>query len=153
MSMNMRRAAMTSGLLLAIQAGCGDSDAAYESESLGVPIDEDLPSYNCAASDTTGGTDPTGGTDTDDCDTDGTSSNGDSSATGTSTDASPMDECTSSEECDGGSCVAPFDMTRGLYACEFVCVADLDDTRWCADDAACCGVDATCTHRGYCVVE
>jgi hypothetical protein len=75
-----------------------------------------------------------------------------SSGSGSADDA----PCSSSEECAGDRCVAPYDPATeelGPFACQFTCVPDLDDTQWCSDDAACCNESATCTARGYCVLE
>jgi hypothetical protein len=145
--MTNRRIEIAIGCVLALGIGCGDDGVSSDGGSLGVPIDEDLPAYACGDTDTDTG----GEGDTEECETDGTS--GATAGDTTETGDEGADECVSSEECGGGVCVAPFDEARGPYACEFVCVANLDDAIWCADDGACCDPGARCTNRGYCVVE
>lgn len=69
--------------------------------------------------------------------------------------------CASSEECDGGFCVAPYDAGAataqagmGEPVCVATCVPELALDRWCLDDAACCGglqcnpSDGLCTGPG-----
>ncbi|MBL8944233.1 MAG: hypothetical protein JNK45_13835 [Myxococcales bacterium] len=67
------------------------------------------------------------------------------STTGGTTYDAPT-SCASSEECDGGFCVAPYDAAAataqagmGEPVCVGACVPELALDRWCLDDAACCG--------------
>lgn len=100
------------------------------------------------------------GTDTDPCDTDGTGEPP-SMSTGSGQVDPDADQCRTSDECNGGFCAAPFEPaaeanlpgTRGPLACTFTCVPTRDDSLWCGDDAACCDPVATCTPRGYCVLD
>lgn len=64
------------------------------------------------------------------------------------------DACHGTTTCDAGFCVAPYaDNDRGPFACVDACVEAGDEARWCYDDDACCDPAASCTIRGYCVVE
>lgn len=61
-------------------------------------------------------------------------------------------ECMSSEDCQSGVCIADFlDRERGPFACVSTCIGLMDEAHWCADDAACCDPNATCSSRGYCL--
>lgn len=136
-------------VLLGLVVGCGndESDAADDYKG------EDIPPGSCTGD----ACDPTGGSST------GTGGSGDSGGTGGSGSGSSdgsgttawEDECQSSEDCPGGEmCVAPFAGTdRGALECVTVCVDVMDESRWCADDAACCSPAAACTARGYCVLD
>jgi hypothetical protein len=97
-------------ILLAVAACGADVSGA---EDIVTPMPEPMPSHACA----TEGDDGTG-TDTDDCDTDGTGED----PSGGSSDDGPVDACAGSEDCDGGFCVAPYDESRGAFACEFTCI-------------------------------
>lgn len=78
-------------------------------------------------------------------------------ASSSSTGTDPTDQCDGSDTCLGdGACVATWDAattSRGPFECRFACVPLLDEAAWCSDDASCCDVGATCTARGYCVLE
>lgn len=61
------------------------------------------------------------------------------------------DACLSSEDCEGGYCVAPWTGAppRGPAECVDACVGALDLARFCIDDAACCeGLE--CSNDGLC---
>lgn len=61
---------------------------------------------------------------------------------GTTGTTGPIDACGASDECSEAFCVAPWDteqVARGPAACSLDCVADDDLSRFCIDDAACCG--------------
>ncbi|HET6586096.1 MAG TPA: hypothetical protein VFG69_21710 [Nannocystaceae bacterium] len=65
----------------------------------------------------------------------------------------PDDRCHGTDECPQQFCVAPYaDNVRGAFACVSECVAPMDESVWCYDDAACCDAAASCTIRGYCEV-
>jgi hypothetical protein len=66
--------------------------------------------------------------------------------------------CASSDECDGGFCVAPYDAGAattqagmGEAVCVATCVPELALDRWCLDDAACCGGLQCSASDGLCV--
>ncbi len=126
-------------------AGCGDdrsqgAGAMDQDDDLGDPMPEDLPAGMCRDDGTAG--------ETDGCDTDGASSSGAAMGTGD-------DSCVQSSECLGpGVCSAAWDpqtQTVSEFGCEFACIPELDELRWCSDAAGCCDADAVCTARGYCV--
>jgi hypothetical protein len=107
-------------------AACGDDGAGGDIVTDTEYIGEDIPAGNC------------GDTDEEEC----ASSGGDAMPSG----------CEASSECpDGSSCSAVFDGDIGAFACRATCIEDLDETRWCIDDAGCCGADSICQGRGYCV--
>jgi hypothetical protein len=93
------------------------------------------------------------------CDTDGaTGSSTDGCETGTTTgpppDGSMGSPCDGSNQCNEGLiCSAPFDGERGTFACVPGCIEVMDEARWCADASACCDPGATCSTRGYCMIE
>lgn len=127
--------AVFAGLLL---GACGDSDDAFTDE-----MPEDLPagqSGTTGASTSTETTGTTGAT---------------SETTAAETTGGPAPVCLSSDDCLGNDvCVASWDpetQTAGEPDCAFACIPSYDETQWCADAAACCDPDATCTARGYCV--
>jgi uncharacterized membrane protein YgcG len=65
------------------------------------------------------------------------------------------DACQSSEECETeGSCVAPYDPgsdpPMGQGGCIDACIEVDDLSRWCFDDAACCGAARCHTVDGLC---
>ena len=72
-------------------------------------------------------------------------------ASGTSDGFPEPDECVSSEECEGGYCVAPWDgqPPRGPAECVDSCVGELDFARYCIDDASCCE-GLVCSNDGLC---
>lgn len=152
MSISGQRRPMTwrSAVVVAAMAiaACSDPGRTEAQSSVGWMDDDDFPG-SCR------GTGTDGGTDTDPCDTDGT---GDAPV-GAATDGAatePQAGCRASTECMGGSCAAPYDpdnQQRGSFECRFVCVPNLDEQSWCADDSSCCDPQATCTARGYCLVE
>ena len=130
-------------------AACSDPGRTEAQSSVGWMDDDDFPG-NCRGT----------GTDTDPCDTDGTGESP-STSTGNGEIDPDADRCRTSDECNGGFCAAPFEPaaetnlpgTRGPLACTFTCVPTRDDSLWCGDDAACCDPAATCTLRGYCVLD
>lgn len=136
------------GLLVVGAAACGDD--------LPDPRADDGEAMSSTSSGTTGGT--TGDLSTTTSAAPASSDEGGTTTTtsGPSTVGIP-DECTLSGEClEGEVCVAPFDESagpegKGAYECVSECVAIMDETRWCADAAACCDPLAECTDRGYCV--
>jgi hypothetical protein len=70
----------------------------------------------------------------------------------TSTGVEAEDGCSATLPCDAGLfCAASFDGDIGRFDCRDACVPDMDDTRWCFDDAACCNAGSVCQGRGYCV--
>lgn len=101
---------------------------------------------------------PAGQSDTGEAD-DGSAPTPTSSSSGAEGESSSvtgdLSDCQSSDDCLGNDvCVAPWDadtQTHGAAECSFACIPSLDDTQWCADAAACCDPDASCTARGYCV--
>jgi hypothetical protein len=124
-------------------AGCASDSGASGVEFM----DDDFPAGGCRDTDgATGG--GTIGCDTEDAPT--------TAGLGTTGGTTSSAACGASNECMGGHCVAPWDsaaQSRGEFACEFACVAELDERQWCSDDAACCDAAATCTARGYCIVD
>ncbi|MEM6295113.1 MAG: hypothetical protein AAGA54_27830 [Myxococcota bacterium] len=110
---------------------------------------DDLPAGQC----------DTEGTSTGGCDTDASTSTAMSTtgaaADGSSSTGGPDGSCVGTDTCLGaGVCSATWDAQTqrpGPASCNFACVANFDDARWCADDDACCEPGATCTDRGYCV--
>lgn len=93
----------------------------------------------------------------------GPSADDDTTTTGTSASTDPIettftapDACTSSEECEGEPlrCVAPYDPGSdppvGPGACIEVCIEADDLTRWCFDDAGCCGELRCNAVDGFC---
>jgi hypothetical protein len=109
-------------------------------------MDDDFPAGVCTATDTDTGT-ATGM----ECETEAAPVTTSGAAT-----SGTANTCQATADCMGGRCVAPWDATsevRGEFACEFACVALIDETRWCADDASCCEPAARCTARGYCIIE
>jgi hypothetical protein len=75
-------------------------------------------------------------------------------STGPPPDGSVGSPCGRSAECNAGLvCSAPFDGERGEFACVDLCIEQMDEAKWCADASSCCDPDATCTSRGYCVVQ
>ena len=140
---NVRRATL---FALVVCFGCGGDDSAgtdsgIDTDDVVNPMDDPFPGANCATD---------GGTSTGSC-VDTTTTPGDSH----------VDDCSSSEDCDGGVCAAiptsnPNDdgrLSRGSFICEAICIGNLDEGRWCSDDASCCDSNARCTTRGYCVAE
>ncbi|MEM9463419.1 MAG: hypothetical protein AAGF11_55265 [Myxococcota bacterium] len=119
-------------LATAAIAGCGASDDALGADTDDF-IDVSTPPGNCSA-DT--GAEP--------CPTPDSSG---------SPEGGP---CINSDNClDGGTCVAPFDNGEvGDFTCTSQCIGLADETRWCLDDNACCGLEigAVCTARGLCVI-
>jgi hypothetical protein len=84
------------------------------------------------------------------------SSSGESS-TGESGEASSGGSpqgCSSSEDCEPGYCVAPWDEATasplGPFVCRLACVEPYDGDVLCADDEACCDA-AGCNSLGLCV--
>jgi hypothetical protein len=70
----------------------------------------------------------------------------------TSTGVEAEDGCSATLPCDAGLfCAASFDGDIGRFDCRDACVPDMDETRWCFDDAACCNAGSVCQGRGYCV--
>ena len=126
---------------MASVGGCGGTASAADDFSDEMP--EDLPAGKCAGS----------SSGTDGCETDGSSGDvvGSSGTTG-----APEDACSSTEDCLGNEvCGALWDATsetRQGFACEFACIPELDENRWCSDDASCCDAAAQCTARGYCIL-
>ncbi|HET6586098.1 MAG TPA: hypothetical protein VFG69_21720 [Nannocystaceae bacterium] len=109
--------------LLLVLASCDSTDAGAGDDY----IDEDLPAGNCMT---------------------GT---GCATEDGGSSDA-PEGTCESTLQCDDGQrCVATFDGDIGEFECRTACIEDMDETRWCVDDEACCSAVAVCSPRGYCV--
>lgn len=119
----MRRSGLAGMFVL---VACGDDSSGGDIVTDTEYIGEDLPAGNC------------GDTDEESC----TSSGGDAMPSG----------CQASSECpDGESCTAMFNGDIGAFACRSSCIDDMDETRWCIDDAGCCGADSVCQERGYCV--
>jgi hypothetical protein len=119
-------------------AGCGSDATSLQY------MDDDFPAGGCR---------DTEGAGTTSCDTDALPATDDMSNTGGTTDTNA---CAASDDCIGGHCVAPWDPAteaRGEFTCEFACIGELDERRWCSDDASCCDTAARCTARGYCIVE
>ncbi|MEM9459856.1 MAG: hypothetical protein AAGF11_37110 [Myxococcota bacterium] len=88
---------------------------------------------------------------------DDTTSSGTSASTGPiETTFTTPDACTSSDECEGEPlrCVAPYDPGSdppvGPGACIEVCIEADDLTRWCFDDAGCCGELRCNVVDGFC---
>lgn len=142
-----RARCVVAGLLVVGAVACGDD--------LPDPRADDGEGMSSSSSGTTGGT-------TGDLFSTTSAEPASSDEGGTTTTSGPStvgipDECTLSAEClDGEVCVAPFDESagpegKGAYECVSECVAIMDETRWCADAAACCDPLAECTDRGYCV--
>ena len=118
----MRRFVLTGMIALVGCFGPAEDDS-HSSDTEYIP--DDVPSGNC------------GETDNDPC---------------TSSGAEPASGCLASLECDDGSvCAAIFDGDIGTFECRPSCIADFDETRWCIDNAGCCGVGSICQGRGYCV--
>jgi hypothetical protein len=70
----------------------------------------------------------------------------------TSSGAEAPSDCQASIECGAGTvCAAGFDGDIGMFQCRASCIDDFDETRWCIDDAGCCGPGSICQGRGYCV--
>lgn len=154
--MDFRGMAALAGLGLAL-GGCfaAEDDSAHGGATGDIGyMEDDLPAGKCR-----GDTDELGDTDTDcgavDTEGDNLSSTG---LVGSSSSSSggPTDECSVSDDCQGAVCAGSFDLeseARTPFECVFNCLENLDEERWCSDDAACCDDAATCTRRGYCVVE
>jgi hypothetical protein len=118
-------------LVLLGLVACGDDSASGDAY-----MDDDVPAGSCM-------------TDTGECDTD--SSPFDEGGDDGPTTAENDDECNASLECGAGlSCMATFDGEIGEFECSAACIPDMDETLWCLDDAACCGVQSSCGPRGYC---
>lgn len=129
-------------VLVALLSGCFSPNASLSDE-----MPEDLPVGGCR--DTGGDTDP--------CETSSYASSSGSTSGSSSGTGDPVDACSASRDCLGTSvCAAVWDPAmggRGAFACEFACIPLLDETVWCSDDSSCCDPGATCTPRGYCVIE
>lgn len=70
-----------------------------------------------------------------------------------SDDGTPTpDGCVSTLDCNAGeSCAAVFDGDIGVFDCREGCIEDMDETRWCVDDDACCSGGSVCAGRGFCM--
>ncbi len=117
----MRRLVIATTLALGSCFAPG-ADSSNVSDSEYIP--DDVPSGNC------------GETDNDACTSSG----------------AEQDGCAATEQCaDGLFCIASFDGDIGRFDCSLSCIADMDETRWCLDDASCCSDGSVCQGRGYCV--
>lgn len=119
----MRRLGIATIIALASCFAPGADSAGDASDTEYIP--DDVPSGNC------------GETDNDACESTGTGA---------------ADGCVSTDQCaDGLFCIASFDGEIGRFDCSLSCIADLDESRWCLDDASCCSEGSVCQGRGYCV--
>lgn len=154
--MNFRRIAVLTGLA-ALLVGCfaPDDDTAGGGATGDIGyMEDDLPAGKCRAD-----TDELGDTDTD-CPGGGTEgdliSTGQIDGSSSGSSGGSADQCSVSDDCQGAVCAGAFDPeaeARTPFECVFSCLENLDEEQWCSDDAACCDSEATCTRRGYCVVE
>ncbi|MEM6993389.1 MAG: hypothetical protein AAF721_22945 [Myxococcota bacterium] len=90
----------------------------------------------------------------------GSASGAGSGSTGPATSTTFMDPdaCMSSEDCETeGNCVAPYDpmppdaeVGHGPASCAEPCIEENDLSKWCIDDAACCGLLRCNDVDGFC---
>ena len=115
-------------LVLVAATACAEKDDGLESDD--VYMDDDVPAGSCM-SESGGG-----------CDTE---------AVGEASMGEVAGTCESTLECaDGEACIATFDGDIGEFECAASCIGDMDETRWCLDDAGCCEASSICSERGYC---